>query len=155
MKRRTFLKSTASAIGLAGVAGQAARSYAGGPNEDVRLAFVGLQRRGPQLIRLFRQVPGVRITALCDCDTEFLDRETKKLHDEGVVVRKYVGYRRLMEDKGIDAVVLAPGCKFPQPADHPGLQASGGLPESIARGGARPQRRLVRRENDRLCVPSP
>lgn len=107
MKRRTFLKSAVSVIGVAGLAGGAVRSCTRSPNEDVRLAFVGLQRRGPQLIRLFREVPGVRVTALCDCDTEFLDRETRKLHDEGVVVRKYVDYRRLIEDKDIDAVVLA------------------------------------------------
>ena len=107
MERRTFLKTAAAVVGTTGLVCRPALSQSLGANEDVRLAFVGVQRRGSQLIGHFRKVPGVRVVALCDCDTEFLDREAQKLHDEGTSVRKYVDYRRLIEDKNVDAVVIA------------------------------------------------
>jgi len=91
-------------------------SQAQGPNETIRLAVVGLGSttavggvggRGHQLIPRLREVPGVKIAALCDVDQSFLDREVKAFQDRGEKVATHTDLRRVFDDKTIDAVVIA------------------------------------------------
>jgi predicted dehydrogenase len=67
---------------------------------------VGLRKKGKEHIASFPKLPGVRIVALCDADTQFLDIETRKFRDRNEKVSTYVDYRRLLDDKDIDAVVI-------------------------------------------------
>jgi predicted dehydrogenase len=78
-----------------------------GANEDIRLAIVGLRKKGKEHIDGFWQVPGVRIVALCDADTQFIDEEVARFQARREKVTTYVDYRTLLDDKDIDAVVLA------------------------------------------------
>jgi len=82
-------------------------SSARGANDDIRVAVVGIRSQGSNHINWFRQIPGVRIVAICDADKEFLDREEKKFKDRSEKVDTYVDYRRLLEDKNIDAIITA------------------------------------------------
>jgi putative N-acetylmannosamine-6-phosphate epimerase len=96
LTRRDFIRSlTAAAAG--GGFGLTLRARASskimGANSDIRLAIVGLRKNGKEHIDLFGKIRGVRIVALCDVDTEFLDFEAKKSRDRN--------------DKEIDAVVIA------------------------------------------------
>jgi predicted dehydrogenase len=77
-----------------------------GANDDIRLAIVGLKKKGKEHLEIFPKVPGIRIVALCDADTQFLDAEEKKFKDRGEKVARYVDYRKLLDDKDIDAVVV-------------------------------------------------
>jgi hypothetical protein len=45
--------------------------------------------------------------AICDADRQYLDREEKKFRDRNEKVDTYVDYRKLLEDKSIDAVITA------------------------------------------------
>ena len=113
LTRREFLKSS-TAAGLAfGVPGLLA---AGGSDSEVRIAVVGLGGikipgsvggRGRQLIKSFREVPGVKIVALCDVDRAILDDGVKTFKERGETVAAHADYRRVLDDKNIDAVVLA------------------------------------------------
>ena len=120
LSRRQFLKrSTTAALVLASprIAFSAdATSAARGPNDVIRVAVIGLGAttavggvggRGHQLIPRFREVPGVRIVALCDVDQAFLDREVQPFKDRGEAVATHVDLRRVLDDKTIDAVVIA------------------------------------------------
>jgi predicted dehydrogenase len=118
--RRDFLKSSMTA-GLAlgmprMIIGGEGPSKAIGPNDAVRLAVVGLGAtkavggvggRGHQLIARLPEVPGVRIVALCDVDQAFLDREAQPFKDRGQEVAVHTDLRRVLDDKAIDAVVIA------------------------------------------------
>ena len=83
--RRSFLqRSAAAAAASLGVhLGSSPWLRAAGANEDVRLAVVGVGSRtkiggmGRNEIRSFRQVPGVRIVALCDVDEANLRPEVE------------------------------------------------------------------------------
>jgi len=86
------------------------------PSDVVRLAVVGLGSttavggvggRGHQLIPRLREIPGARIVALCDVDQAHLDRETRPFKDRGEEVATHVDLRRVLDDKTIDAVVIA------------------------------------------------
>jgi predicted dehydrogenase len=114
MNRRRFLKRSAAAV-----AGLPALSYAraaDAPNEKVVLAFLGIGStvpgsvggRGRQLLRPFTSFKDVNIAYLCDVDESFFPfgqkllataqrREARVEHD----------LRRVLEDKQVDAVVIA------------------------------------------------
>jgi predicted dehydrogenase len=88
----------------------------GGPNDTVNVAVIGLGSttavggvggRGHQLIGRLREIPGVKIVALCDADQEHLDREVKAARDRGGKVAAHRDPRQVFDDKGVDAVVIA------------------------------------------------
>src|SRR5438552_17655653 len=118
--RRKFLNSSITAglaLGMPRIViGAGGSSRSPGPNVKVRVAVIGLGSttaiggvggRGHQLIPRLREVPGVRIVALCDVDQSFLDREARPFKDRGEQVTTYTDLRRVFDDKSIDAVVLA------------------------------------------------
>jgi predicted dehydrogenase len=87
------------------------------PNGDVRLAIVGLGGidvpgsvggRGRQLIDAFQKVPGAKVAALCDVDKAILQHGAERVKKAGGgSVATYDDVRRVLDDKEIDAVVVA------------------------------------------------
>ena len=108
--RRNFLKSTLVAgVGLSmpeNLISAAPFAKIRGANDDIRVAVVGMFNKGKQHIKYFHEIPGVRVTALCDVDTEVLDKEAKLFADRNEKVKKYKDFRQVLDDKNIDAVVL-------------------------------------------------
>ncbi len=124
--RRTFIKE--SAIATAGLtAGMQALGKAGnsiiGANEKIRMGFIGIGNRGSQLLELFMKEPGCEIAALCDVYKPYLKRDRSLVHPRylkdmpGQIPKMgekfhrqptlYDDYRKLLEDKSIDAVCIA------------------------------------------------
>jgi len=125
--RRKFLKNstgaTASlALGLNIMAVPVARSVIGA-NEKIRVGFIGLGNRGTQLLQGFLTQSDVEVTALCDVYEPYLARDYSKV-DKRLLnsltdripkmtekfspdVARYKDFRRLLDNKDIDAVVIA------------------------------------------------
>ncbi|MBI5396008.1 MAG: Gfo/Idh/MocA family oxidoreductase [Verrucomicrobia bacterium] len=99
--RRGFLRT--SAIGLTALS--AGRVL--GANDDIRIAFIGVRLRGPQLIGDFRKVPGVRVVAICDADSEVMAQQEEKLAAANTPVETVTDFRRILDRKDVDAVVIA------------------------------------------------
>jgi len=98
--RRDFTKSlvlagTTTALGAARVIGA---------NERVRLGFIGLGNRGDQVMDAFLKQPDAEIVAVCDLSPAYMDFAAKKA---GSSPRQFKDYRRLLELKDMDAVVIA------------------------------------------------
>ncbi len=102
--RRTFTKKSL-AIG-AGVA-LAPHSRVLGANDDLRVATVGFRGQGGLHIRLLRELPGVRVVAVCDADRSVVDRGLREAKNRNEKVDGYVDVRKLLDDKNIDAVTTA------------------------------------------------
>ena len=106
--RRRFLGTTAAATTALAV-GQlyAAGAQAGpGPNETVNLALIGCGARGAgQVMPSFMKLPGVRMVAVCDVNSTHLAHARERAG--GQQVAAYDDYRRLLDDKSIDAVIVA------------------------------------------------
>jgi predicted dehydrogenase len=102
MNRRTFVKTTATAAAGALAAFASTRAY--GANDRVRLGFIGVGNRGGQLIEFTRQHKDADIAALCDVYQPYLDKWAEKL---GGKVDQYRDFRKLMDRKDLDAVVVA------------------------------------------------
>jgi predicted dehydrogenase len=100
MQRRTLLKT----------AGISALSYARilGANERVMVGYIGLGNRGDQVHDGFLEYGDNRTAAICDLKPSYLDLAEKKAKDKGHdTPKRYADYRKLIEDKTLDAVVIA------------------------------------------------
>jgi predicted dehydrogenase len=98
MTRRDFTK-TMVAIG----ATSALASKAQSPNERVRLGFIGLGNRGDQVLDAFLKQPDAQIAAICDLNESYMNFAAGKI---GAQPARFRDYRRLLEMKDIDAVVI-------------------------------------------------
>ena len=101
--RRTFVQETAAIASMAAIGSQAKAAVLGA-NERVRLGFIGVGNRGDQLLNAFLPQKSAQIVALCDVYKPYLDAAQKKV---GGKARTYQDYRALLDQKDVDAVVIA------------------------------------------------
>ena len=84
MKRRSFLKKSSGLLGLSLAGGFPSISAAGRKlpaAERIRVAVIGVNGRGNNLLRTFASMKDVEIAGICDVDSRVLNRrisETKK-----------------------------------------------------------------------------
>jgi predicted dehydrogenase len=77
-------------------------------NSRIRIALVGLRGRGRDLIRGFGRMPGVEIAALCDVDESVLAARLAAVEKmTGKRPAALTDYRKIVEDRSIDAVGIA------------------------------------------------
>ena len=103
--RRDFMKSSVAAVASVALAPRA-WSKIRGANDDIRVAIVGVRKKGKEHIQDIQKLSGVRVVAICDVDTQWLDAEVAKFKERNEKVETYIDYRKLLENKNIDAVVL-------------------------------------------------
>ena len=105
LTRRSFVKKSSLALGAA--FGLAPHARVLGANDDLRLAVVGFRGQGGLHLRLLRELPGVRVVALCDADRAVLERGVSEAARMEQPVEGYVDVRKLLESKNVDAVTTA------------------------------------------------
>src|SRR5215831_3387629 len=103
MDRRYFLMGSLASAGTA----LQPRAMAS-PNDTVRVACVGVRGRGRSHIRAYSQMANVEIAAICDIDESVLNARVGDLEKaKGKRPAAYTDFRKLLEDKSIDAVSIA------------------------------------------------
>ena len=108
VSRRGFLaKSVAAGVTARATLGARASAAPIGVNDAVRIAVVGLRWKGGEHANMLKGMAGVRLVALCDVDERLLDEWIAKLGKDGVQPARYTDYRKLLEAKDVDAVVIA------------------------------------------------
>src|SRR5579864_4964862 len=100
LTRRTFVKTSIAA-------GSAALLPAQSPNDTVRVAFIGVGNRGSYLLKNMLKVPGIKVVAICDIDPEALKKAVDEATAAGNTPDAYTEFRKLLDRKDIDAVVIA------------------------------------------------
>jgi len=108
-----------------GVTSLSATSYSRvmGANDKIRMGFIGIGNRGSQLLKLFMDQPDLEVAALCDIYEPYLQRDRSKVDQRYLSVMPdqipkmgekfpvkpvlYKDYRKLLENKNIDAVCIA------------------------------------------------
>ncbi len=104
MDRRTFLILSGGLV--AGSVARAARSA----NETIQVGIMGTGGRGTQLARAFHGQPGCVVTYVCDPDRSRMESAARAVEriDEGNHRPKTVtDFRRILDDKSVDALVIA------------------------------------------------
>jgi predicted dehydrogenase len=112
LTRRKFLESTATAgvglgAGLYALTG-GRRAKADSANDRVRLAVVGLRGRGSVLASKFSARPDCEVAYLCDVDESVLPPRAAEIEQNQQRAPTVTGdFRRALDDKSIDAIIVA------------------------------------------------
>jgi len=77
------------------------------PNSTVRVGFIGTGNRGSYLLRHMLDVPGIQVVAICDLDAARMKAAETQAMAKGHHPKLYDDFRKLLDDKTIDAVVIA------------------------------------------------
>jgi predicted dehydrogenase len=122
LNRRTFTKAAfaSAAAGAAPAVARAGRVI--GANDRVRIACIGVGYRGVQDLNAFLAHKDAEIVALCDVYEPYLNGQFDKIHphfkaltyrvpshlpDFGGPVERHKDFRRILDKKDVDAVIIA------------------------------------------------
>jgi predicted dehydrogenase len=111
MNRRTFLQQAIGTAAFAATAPALDMKARGtgvlGANDRVRMAIIGSGGRGNQVLDSFAQLPNNVFVSACDVFKERLDSTVQRLATTGNKVEGYEDYRRVLDRKDIDALLVA------------------------------------------------
>ncbi len=98
LKRREFLGKMGAGIAVL------ARGRPPAPAEPLSIGLIGAGARGKWLAKIAAAIPELRVTACCD----LLSANNEACHKEvGKPLAFYTDYRKLLESKAINAVIIA------------------------------------------------
>lgn len=95
--RRAFLRTAVFGAGAFYISRQ---GFSQSPNNKLNIGIIGVANRGGENLKA---VAGENIVALCDIDSQFLDRAATEFPN----ARKYRDFRKMLEQRDIDAVVVS------------------------------------------------
>jgi predicted dehydrogenase len=98
--RRKFLTKVATGLGTLAAA---APAQVLGANERIRVGFIGFGDRATDLLNQIRACPNADPVAFCDIFSKQLDRAKSLVPGAAV----YLDHRRMLDDKSIDAILVA------------------------------------------------
>ena len=101
--RRTFLQQLLGSATLVAVGGLAPTARVRGANERIRFGLIGAGSRGREIFRAAVHCPNVEAAGVADVYARCLD-EAKTIAPQ---IATHRDFRRLLEDKSIDAVLIA------------------------------------------------
>jgi len=124
ISRREFIAKSGMAtagttLGVNALSGQSLSRRR--PGDKIRVGFIGIGNRGSQLLNLFMKNPAVEIAALCDVYEPYASRDRAGVHPRylalgkvprmgenfGTEVKRHSDFRKMLEQKDIDAVCIA------------------------------------------------
>jgi len=109
--RRKILKNTSAVaagigIGLPWGEKALAATRKAAPSDTVNLALIGAKNRGFHVLRHHLALGDAKCVALCDVDEAVLNDRANELKELGHKPRLYQDYRKMLENKDIDAVII-------------------------------------------------
>ncbi|SHG59241.1 Predicted dehydrogenase [Fodinibius roseus] len=127
IERREFLKKISTlGLGMGLVGAGAPRVFAGGsPNKKIVVGVMGTNSRGAALAEGFARLPGAEVAYICDVDEKAMANGIKAV-EEGGQKKKPKGvkdFRRILDDKALDALVIGAPDHWHAPAAILALKA--------------------------------
>lgn len=110
--RRKFLHTTGGALAGAGLLGAmpwdalANSKKRLSPNDRINVGVIGANGMGWSDAKSFMKIPEVNLMAICDVDENVVNRRVAEAKAANVTLRAYSDYRKLLENKDIDAVIV-------------------------------------------------
>lgn len=128
--RREFIKKlslSTAAVSIGGVLpGFSAKSYRNivGANERFHIAVMGVNSRGQVLANNFAMQPNAVVTYICDVDRRAIDKCFATVTErQSETPKKEKDFRKALEDKQVDALVIAAPDHWHAPATVMALKA--------------------------------
>ena len=116
MSRRTFIKQSSALLGgatLVSAFDNPAFSLLKNKfplADQVNIGAIGINGMGWANVVAALKVPGVNLVAVCDADKNVMEKRlgeyTAKGNGDASKVKRYSDYRKLLEQKDIDAVII-------------------------------------------------
>lgn len=108
LNRRQFLQKSLVGSAAAGLAASTLRShtaFAAVPaNDRITVGMIGVGARAQGLISAIQGIDGIEITGVCDAYTGRIQRTLSRLQ---AGAKQYSNYREMLDDPGIDTVVIS------------------------------------------------
>ena len=79
------------------------------PSDQLNIGAIGLNGMGWADVTAALKVPGVNLVAICDVDSNVLDKsmaDLAKMNYDTSKIKRYSDYRQLLDQKDIDAVII-------------------------------------------------
>jgi predicted dehydrogenase len=114
--RRKFLRNSAAMVGgsllVSSLHNQAFAIFKNriAPSDQLNIGAIGINGMGWSDLTAALKVPGVNLVALCDVDKNVLNQrlsDLSKLNVDATKVKTYNDYRQLLDQKDVDAVIIA------------------------------------------------
>jgi hypothetical protein len=109
--RRNFIQKSAQAgAGLALTAALpwqalAQQKQSVAASDKIRVGVIGVNGMGWSNLTSMNKIPEVQVVALCDVDSNVLNWRKYELAKNGVTVKTFEDYRKMLADKDIDVVI--------------------------------------------------
>src|SRR6516162_7854795 len=108
--RRDFIKTTA--LAGAAISILPSKVFSSGAENKVRLGFIGVGARGQNHLELALDRDDVEVVAICDIQQRMIDMSLGVVANSGkpkpqVILDGPQGYKKLLENKDIDAVIIS------------------------------------------------
>jgi predicted dehydrogenase len=110
--RRKFIRTSSTALAGAGIFGSMAwesvakSAISVAQSDKVNVALIGAKGMGWSDLKSFMKNPEVNVVALCDVDENVLNERVADLGKSNIKVKTYGDYRKLLENKDIDIVII-------------------------------------------------
>jgi predicted dehydrogenase len=110
--RRKFLQQTAALAGgslvLSSFDNKPFSIFNSGvfPSDQIRIGAIGINGMGWSDTRAMLKNPQAKLVAICDVDKNVLDKRMAELAKENIKPVTYSDYRKLLDDKNIDVVII-------------------------------------------------
>lgn len=102
MNRREFMKRSAVMGAAAGMVSRAAGQSVS-PNDRITVGVIGSGARAQQIMEESMKIPGVEFVAVCDAYTGRAKRARARTGGRARIVEDY---REILQDKGVDTVII-------------------------------------------------
>ncbi len=107
ISRRIFAGRSLMAAAAARLSPGSGAGHAPAASELIGVGIIGVGSKGTDHMNEILSIEGTEIRGICDIYTVRLDRAVNRVRQKNPGVRSYVDYRRMLESKDIDAIVIA------------------------------------------------
>ena len=110
--RRKFLRTTGQTFaGASLLSGLPMEILAGNKrrvsqNDRINVGVIGANGMGWSDAKSFMKIPEVNVMAVCDVDQNVIDKRVAEVKQANMTLQTYTDYRKLLENKDIDAVII-------------------------------------------------
>jgi len=122
--RREFLQTTAAGLAGATLITSMPSSKVLGANDRIRVAMMGTHSRGFALTQEYAKAKNCEVAYICDVDSRVVDKTVAKAQEiQGKKPKGVTDFRRALDDKSVDVLVIAAPDHWHTPAAILGLKA--------------------------------
>jgi len=103
LDRRAFIVQSAGALSAIALTPSLAGAWQAPRGAALSVGVIGVGRQGRQILGELEQISGVTLAAICDSDASRLESGQRRAPE----ARAFADHRALLEQSGVDAVVIA------------------------------------------------